>query len=80
MEKSLDSMKHHHNAERVDEALKNVRILAGRPLLVLLASMEGLVECALITRHSGTAYFVRHCKPVDIMKKIQTFATSVSNY
>jgi len=34
MEKSLDSMKHHHNAERVDEALKNVSILAGRPLLV----------------------------------------------
>lgn len=61
MEKQMDSMKQHHNAERVEEALKNVRILAGRPKLtapsILLARLEVLVECALKTGHSDTEYF-----------------------
>lgn len=61
LEQNFDDMRQKQCSERVADALKNVRILAGRPKLtspsVLLASMEVLVEAALKAGHSDTDFF-----------------------
>ncbi|KAJ8300066.1 hypothetical protein KUTeg_021585 [Tegillarca granosa] len=63
MEESLVSLKSKQAGDRVEEALKNVRVLAGRPKLtspsVLLASLEVLVENAAKAGHNETAYFTK---------------------
>ena len=61
MEKHLDGMRNQQHADKVDEALKHVRVLASRPKLtsacVLLASLEVLVDCALKAGHNETEYY-----------------------
>ncbi|CAG2207256.1 unnamed protein product [Mytilus edulis] len=61
MEKHLDGMRNQQHADKVDEALKHVRVLANRPKLtsacVLLASLEVLVDCALKAGHNETEYY-----------------------
>ncbi|VDI69358.1 Hypothetical predicted protein [Mytilus galloprovincialis] len=61
MEKHLDGMRNQQHADKVDEALKHVKVLASRPKLtsacVLLASLEVLVDCALKAGHNETEYY-----------------------
>lgn len=62
-EKHLDCLKQYQNAESVENALKNVRILAGRPKLiapiVLLASLEVLIHRVVKAGLSDTEYYSR---------------------
>ncbi|CAC5414081.1 unnamed protein product [Mytilus coruscus] len=61
MEKHLDGMRNQQHADKVDEALKHVRVLASRPKLtsacMLLASLEVMVDCALKAGHNETEYY-----------------------
>lgn len=61
LENNVQSLQQKQSSDRVEEALKNVRVLAGRPKLtspsVLLAAMEVLVECAAKAGHPEADYF-----------------------
>lgn len=65
-------MKAHQDNEKVAEALKNVRAMAGRPKLtpasVLIAAMEVLVESALKANHPETDFYnkaLQACKQFE---------------
>jgi hypothetical protein len=74
MEKKLESMKEKSGDDQVEECLRQVRILTGRPNLtqahVLLAALETLVDVAFRNSHKDADFYLKafiHCK-----KKLRT--------
>ena len=63
MESNLQVFQNKQSADKVEEDLKNVRTLAGRPKLtspsVLLAALEVLVQCATKACHTDSEYYSR---------------------
>ena len=68
IERKMESMKEKSGEDQVEECLRQVRILAGRPNLtqahVLLAALETLVDVAFRNSHKDADFYSKaftHC-------------------
>ncbi|CAC5426858.1 unnamed protein product [Mytilus coruscus] len=72
-EQNFCTLKQKQAAERVEDALKNLRVLADKPKItspsLLLASMEVQVECVLKAGHIDTDFF---CKALQACRQYET--------
>lgn len=77
IERKMESMKEKSGEDQVEECLRQVRILAGRPNLtqahVLLAALETLVDVAFRNSHKDADFYSKsftHCKKYENSKDL----------
>ncbi|XP_061183838.1 uncharacterized protein LOC133192023 [Saccostrea echinata] len=77
IEKKMESIKEKSGEDQVEECLRQVRILAGRPNLtqahVLLAALETLVDVAFRNSHKDADFYSKaftHCKKYENSKDL----------